>query len=208
MDHKCVVLGIAGGTGSGKTTVARAIVEAIGSERIAYLEHDAYYRDLSHMSIEDRRRVNFDHPDAFETELLVEHVRTLMTGCAVQQPVYSYEDSIRTGQTRTVDPKPLIVVEGILVLENYALQSLMDIKIFVDTDDDIRLLRRVRRDTEERGRSLEGILGQYEATVRPMHLAFVSPSRRHADVIIPNGGRNHVAIAMVADGLRRRLETS
>ena len=208
MDHKCVVLGIAGGTGSGKTTVARAIVEAIGSERIAYLEHDAYYRDLSHMSIEDRRRVNFDHPDAFETELLVEHVRTLMTGRAVQQPVYSYEDSIRTGQTRPVDPKPLIVVEGILVLENYALQSLMDIKIFVDTDDDIRLLRRVRRDTEERGRSLEGILGQYEATVRPMHLAFVSPSRRHADVIIPNGGRNHVAIAMVADGLRRRLETS
>ena len=203
---KCVVLGIAGGTGSGKTTVARAIVEQIGSEQIAYLEHDSYYRDLVHMSMEDRRRVNFDHPDAFETSLLVEHVKTLMSGQSVEQPVYSYESSVRTGETITVEPKPLIVIEGILVLENHALQSLMDIKIFVDTDDDIRLLRRVRRDTEERGRSLEGILGQYEATVRPMHLAFVSPSRRHADVIIPNGGRNHVAISMVADGLRRRLE--
>ena len=203
---KCVVLGIAGGTGSGKTTVARAIVEQIGSEQIAYLEHDSYYRDLVHMSMEDRRRVNFDHPDAFETSLLVDHVKTLMSGKSVEQPVYSYESSVRTGETITVEPKPLIVIEGILVLENHALQSLMDIKIFVDTDDDIRLLRRVRRDTEERGRSLEGILGQYEATVRPMHLAFVSPSRRHADVIIPNGGRNHVAISMVADGLRRRLE--
>ena len=208
MDKKCVVLGIAGGTGSGKTTVARAIVQQIGEEQIAYLEHDAYYRDLSHMSTEDRRRVNFDHPDAFETELLVEHVQALISGQSVEQPIYSYEDSVRTEHTRRVDPKPLVVIEGILVLENYALQSLMDIKIFVDTDDDIRLLRRVRRDTEERGRSLEGILGQYEATVRPMHLAFVSPSRRHADVIIPNGGRNHVAISMVADGLRRRLETS
>ena len=208
MDKKCVVLGIAGGTGSGKTTVARAIVQQIGEEQIAYLEHDAYYRDLSHMSTEDRRRVNFDHPDAFETELLVEHVQALISGQSVEQPIYSYEDSVRTEDTRRVDPKPLVVIEGILVLENYALQSLMDIKIFVDTDDDIRLLRRVRRDTEERGRSLEGILGQYEATVRPMHLAFVSPSRRHADVIIPNGGRNHVAISMVADGLRRRLETS
>ena len=208
MDKKCVVLGIAGGTGSGKTTVARAIVQQIGEERIAYLEHDAYYRDLAHMTPEDRRRVNFDHPDAFETELLVEHVQSLIAGESVEQPIYSYENSVRTSETRTVDPKPLVVIEGILVLENYALQSLMDIKIFVDTDDDIRLLRRVRRDTEERGRSLDGILGQYEATVRPMHLAFVSPSRRHADVIIPNGGRNHVAISMVADGLRRRLETS
>ena len=203
---KCVVLGIAGGTGSGKTTVARAIVEQIGAEKIAYLEHDSYYRDLEHMSLEDRRRVNFDHPDAFETSLLVDHVKTLMNGQAVEQPVYSYERSVRTGETIRVEPKPLIVIEGILVLENHALQSLMDIKIFVDTDDDIRLLRRVRRDTEERGRSLEGILGQYEATVRPMHLAFVSPSRRHADVIIPNGGRNRVAISMVADGLRRRLD--
>ena len=203
---KCVVLGIAGGTGSGKTTVARAIVEQIGTEKIAYLEHDSYYRDLEHMSLEDRRRVNFDHPDAFETSLLVDHVKMLMDGQAVEQPVYSYEHSVRTGETIRVEPKPLIVIEGILVLENHALQSLMDIKIFVDTDDDIRLLRRVRRDTEERGRSLEGILGQYEATVRPMHLAFVSPSRRHADVIIPNGGRNHVAISMVADGLRRRLD--
>ena len=140
---KCVVLGIAGGTGSGKTTVARAIVEQIGSEQIAYLEHDSYYRDLVHMAMEDRRRVNFDHPDAFETSLLVEHVKMLMAGQSVEQPVYSYENSVRTGETITVEPKPLIVIEGILVLENHALQSLMDIKIFVDTDDDIRLLRPV-----------------------------------------------------------------
>ena len=204
---KCLVLGIAGGTGSGKTTVARSIVERIGADRIAYLEHDAYYRDLAHLDIEARRRVNFDHPDAFETSLLVEHVKALRAGEAIEQPLYSYEESVRKSETRRVEPKPLIVIEGILVLENAALQSLMDIKIFVDTDDDIRLLRRVRRDTEERGRTLEGILGQYEATVRPMHLAFVSPSRRHADVIIPNGGRNVVAISMVSDGLRRRLDT-
>ena len=203
---KSVVLGIAGGTGSGKTTVAREIVRKIGADRIAYLEHDAYYRDLGHLSREDRRRVNFDHPDAFETELLVEHIKTLLSGQHIEQPIYSYADSVRTGEVRRVEPKPLVVVEGILVLENYALQSLMDIKIFVDTDDDIRVLRRVRRDTEERGRTLESILSQYEATVRPMHLAFVHPSRRHADVIIPNGGRNKVAISMVSDGLRRRLE--
>ena len=203
---KSVVLGIAGGTGSGKTTVAREIVRKIGADRIAYLEHDAYYRDLGHLSREDRRRVNFDHPDAFETELLVEHIKMLLSGQHIEQPIYSYADSVRTGEVRRVEPKPLVVVEGILVLENYALQSLMDIKIFVDTDDDIRLLRRVRRDTEERGRTLESILSQYEATVRPMHLAFVHPSRRHADVIIPNGGRNKVAISMVSDGLRRRLE--
>jgi uridine kinase len=203
---KPVVLGIAGGTGSGKTTVARAIVERIGAERVAYFEHDSYYRDLSGFDVGDRRQVNFDHPDAFETELLVEHIRILLTGQGVEQPVYSYEESIRQPETQSVIPRPLVVVEGILVLENQALRNLMDVKIFVDTDDDIRLLRRVRRDTRDRGRSLDSVLGQYEATVRPMHLAFVHPSRRHADVIIPRGGRNHVAIDMVSDALRRRLD--
>jgi uridine kinase len=201
-----LVLGIAGGTGSGKTTVARAIVEGVGAERVAYLEHDAYYRDLSHMTIEERRQVNFDHPDAFDSELLCQHIEELQAGRAVEQPVYSYTESVRLPEVTPITPQPLIIVEGILVLENTRLRSLMDVCIFVDTDDDIRLLRRVRRDTHERGRSLESVLGQYEATVRPMHLAFVHPSRRHADVIIPRGGRNRVAIEMVADALRRRLD--
>ncbi|MCB9521993.1 MAG: uridine kinase [Myxococcales bacterium] len=200
-----IVLGIAGGTGSGKTTVARAIVERIGVDRIAYLEHDAYYRDLAHLPLEARRQVNFDHPDAFDTNLMVQHVRDLCAGNAVQKPIYSYTESVRLQETERVDPRPLVVVEGILVLEHEALRNTFDVKIFVDTDDDIRLMRRLRRDTIERGRSVEHILGQYEATVRPMHLAFVLPSRRHADVIIPRGGRNQVAINMVADSLQRRL---
>ena len=204
---KPVVLGIAGGTGSGKTTVARKIVEQIGRERIAYFEHDCYYRDLSEFDQAARRQVNFDHPDAFETELLVEHIRRLIGGESVEQPRYSYTDSVRLPTTQSVDPMPLVIVEGILVLENRDLRNLMDVKIFVDTDDDIRLLRRVRRDISERGRSVESVLGQYEATVRPMHLAFVHPSRRHADVIIPRGGRNQVAIDMVSDGLKRRLDS-
>lgn len=201
-----VVLGIAGGTGSGKTTVARAIADRVGRKRVAYLEHDSYYRDLGHLDLDARRQVNFDHPDAFDTDLLVQHVEALKSGESVRQPVYSYTESVRKDQTVLVQPRPLIIVEGILVLENAPLRERMDVKIFVDTDDDIRLMRRLRRDTEERGRTVQSVLGQYEATVRPMHLTFVHPSRRHADVVIPRGGRNRVAIAMVADGLRRRLE--
>ncbi len=204
--NSTVVLGIAGGTGSGKTTVARAIIDRIGAENVAYLEHDSYYHDLRHLPLEARREVNFDHPDAFDTALLVEHVKALRAGQDVETPIYSYVDSIRLDETRTVQAKPLVVVEGILVLENPALRELMDIKIFVDTDDDIRLMRRLRRDTRERGRTLEHILGQYEATVRPMHLAFVMPSKRHADVIIPRGGSNRVAIQMVADSLEKRID--
>ena len=201
-----LVLGIAGGTGSGKTTVARAILEGVGPERVAYLGHDSYYRDLRHLSTEERRQVNFDHPDAYETSLLVDHVGTLVSGRSVERPEYSYTESLRRPETVTVHPQLLIIVEGILVLENAKLRSLMDVKLFVDTDDDIRLLRRVRRDSLDRGRTLEAILGQYEATVRPMHLAFVHPSRRHADVIIPRGGRNQVAIDMVCDALNERLK--
>lgn len=200
-----VTLGIAGGTGSGKTTVARRIVTEIGQGRVSYLDQDAYYKDLSHLSHEDRRMVNFDHPDAFDTTLLCEHVRALKAGQGVNKPVYSYKESVRTEQSVPVAPAALIIIEGILVLENAELRNLMDVKIFVDTEDDVRLMRRLRRDTMERGRSMENVLGQYEATVRPMHLAFVLPSRRHADVIIPRGGRNEVAIGMVADALHRRL---
>lgn len=201
-----LVLGIAGGTGSGKTTVSHAIVERLGRARIAYLDHDSYYRDLGQLSEDERRRVNFDHPDAFDTALLIEHVRTLRMGRAVEKPLYSYTESARLPQTERVEPQPLVVVEGILVLENAQLRELMDVKIFVDTDDDIRLMRRLRRDTQKRGRTMEHVLGQYEATVRPMHMAFVLPSRRHADVIIPRGGHNRVAIDMVADGLEQRMQ--
>ncbi|MEZ4469982.1 MAG: uridine kinase [bacterium] len=200
-----VVLGIAGGTGSGKTTVARAIVQRVGLDRVAYLEHDSYYHDLSHLPLEARRQVNFDHPDAFDTGLLIEHLHALRAGRPVDKPVYSYTESVRAAASERVLPRPLVVVEGILILENAALRSLLDVKIFVDTDDDIRLMRRLRRDTVERGRAMDHVLGQYEATVRPMHMAFVLPSRRHADVIIPRGGRNTVAIDMVSDALLGRL---
>lgn len=200
-----VTLGIAGGTGSGKTTVAREIVARIGGDRVAYLDQDAYYHDLSHLSIEDRRQVNFDHPAAFDNDLLCSHIAALKVGREVQKPVYSYRDSVRLPETIPVRPAQLIVIEGILALENERLRELMDVRIFVDTDDDVRLMRRLRRDIAERGRSLEHVLGQYEATVRPMHMAFVMPSRRHADVVIPRGGRNLVAIEMVADALNRRL---
>lgn len=200
-----VTLGIAGGTGSGKTTVAREIVARVGADRVAYLDQDAYYHDLGHLSLEDRRQVNFDHPAAFDNELLCRHIAELKTGREVQKPVYSYKESVRLAETIPVKPAHLIVVEGILALENDKLRDLMDVRIFVDTDDDVRLMRRLRRDIAERGRSLDHVLGQYEATVRPMHMAFVMPSRRHADVVIPRGGRNIVAIEMVADALNRRL---
>jgi uridine kinase len=200
-----VVLGIAGGTGSGKTTVARAIIERLGAERVAYLEHDSYYHDLSHLSLVQRREVNFDHPDAFDTALMVEHIAELKGGRPVPKPVYSYTESARAPQPEWVQPRRLIVVEGILVLEHPVLRNAMDIKLFVDTADDVRLMRRLRRDTRERGREMEHVLGQYEATVRPMHLTFVMPSRRHADVVVPRGGSNRVAIEMVSDALEKRL---
>lgn len=201
-----IILGIAGGTGSGKTTVARSLIELIGPEHTAYLEHDNYYRDLSHLSFTERAQVNFDHPDAFDTPLMIEHIAALRGGETVNKPVYSYQNHERTSEVIPVHPQPLIIVEGILVLENPELRSLMDIKLFVDTEDDVRLVRRLRRDIAERGRSLERVLGQYEATVRPMHLTFVLPSRRHADVIVPRGGGNKVAIQMVADGITRQLQ--
>ena len=200
-----VTLGSAGGTGSGKTTVAREIVSRVGGDRVAYLDHDSYYHDLAHLPLEDRRQVNFDHPAAFDTALLCAQIIDLKAGLPVNKPVYSYKESARMAEVVPVKPAQLIVIEGILALENDALRALMDVRIYVDTDDDIRLMRRLRRDIADRGRTAEQVLGQYEATVRPMHIAFVLPSRRHADVIIPRGGRNLVAIEMVADALVRRL---
>lgn len=206
-----VVIGIAGGSGSGKTTVLERIVEAYGPEEIAVLEHDAYYRDLSHVPAEERSTFNFDHPDALETELMREHLDRLTAGRPIDKPIYDFRTHRRLDTSRRVAPQPVIIIEGILVLAEPLLTERMDIKIYVDAADDIRLMRRIRRDMEDRGRSIESILQQYERTVRPMHLEFVEPSKRKADVIIPRGGRNEVAIHMVLariDALLRAAEVS
>jgi uridine kinase len=201
-----VVIGIAGGSGSGKTTVLRKIVEAFGPAYIAVLEHDAYYRDLSHLPFEERVQVNFDHPDALETELLRAHLDALLAGKPIEKPVYNFTTHTRAPYTIRVEPRPVIILEGILVLAEPLLRERMDIKLYVDAPDDVRLIRRIRRDMEERGRTIESILAQYERTVRPMHLEFVEPSKRLADVIIPGGGYNQVAIDMVLACIAALLE--
>ena len=192
-----VIIGIAGGSGSGKTTVLRRIIEAFGSDEIAVLDHDAYYQDLSDHPPEERERFNFDHPDALETGLMREHLDELVEGATIQKPIYDFTTHSRKEETETVDPRPVVIIEGILVLAEPELEEAMDIKIYVDTADDIRLMRRIRRDIQERGRAIDGVLRQYERTVRPMHIEFVEPSKRKADIIIPRGGHNHVAIQMV-----------
>ncbi|MGD9873418.1 MAG: uridine kinase [Kiritimatiellia bacterium] len=197
-----VVFGVAGGTASGKTTIARKILEQVGAERVAYLPHDAYYRDMSHLPYEDRAKMNYDHPNALETELLVKHIKNLVAGKAIHLPVYNFADYSRKSETVVVEPAPVILVDGILIFAEPALRELMDIKIFVDTDADVRIIRRMERDIRERGRSFESTVRQYMETVRPMDLEFVQPSRRWADVIIPGGGMNRVAIDMVVLQLR------
>ncbi|PSQ81631.1 MAG: uridine kinase [Bacteroidetes bacterium QS_1_63_11] len=202
-----VVIGIAGGSGSGKTTVLNRIIDEFGPDPIAVLDHDAYYRDLSHLSPEKRARFNFDHPDALETELMTEHLDALIEGEAIEKPVYDFTTHTRAEETETVEPRPVIIIEGILVLAESSLEERMDIKIYVDAADDIRLMRRIRRDLQERDRSIEGILRQYERTVRPMHLEFVEPSKREADIIIPRGGHNQVAIQMVMSRIQELLRS-
>jgi uridine kinase len=192
-----LVLAIAGGTGSGKTTVANVVLQRVGAENIALLPHDAYYKDLKDLPQAQRVLVNFDHPDSLETELLVEHLEALRQWKTVEIPVYDFTSHTRTAATKTVEPQPVILVEGILILAEERLRPLFDVKIFVDTAPDIRFIRRLKRDILERGRTVESVIHQYETTVRPMHLEFVEPSKRHADVIIPEGGLNTVAMDMV-----------
>lgn len=201
-----VVIGIAGGSGSGKTTVLRRIMEAFGRGRIALLEHDAYYRDLSHLPFEERARFNFDHPDALETDLMVAHIDRLLAGEPIEKPTYDFTTHSRRAETETVYPHPVIIIDGILVLAEPELRRRMDIKLYVDTPDDVRLIRRIQRDLHERGRDIESILEQYQRTVRPMHLEFVEPSKRVADVIIPRGGHNRVALDMVLARVQALLE--
>ena len=192
-----VVIGIAGGSGSGKTTIQRRIMERFGPTAIALMEHDVYYRDLSHLPFEKRTQFNFDHPNALETELMVEQLDALLSGSPIEKPTYDFTNHQRLPETDRVEPRPVVIVEGILVLAEPALRERMDIKLYVDTAPDVRLMRRIERDINERGRTLESVLAQYRRTVRPMHLEFVGPSKRHADVIIPRGGKNQVAIDMV-----------
>ena len=201
-----VVIGIAGGSGSGKTTVQRRVMERFGTRRIALLDHDAYYRPLDHLSPEQRARFNFDHPDALESDLMVAHLDRLIAGEAVEKPTYSFETHSRLEATQTVEPRPVVLVEGILVLAEPALRERMDVKLFVDAAPDVRLMRRMERDLHERGRSVASVLEQYRRTVRPMHLEFVEPSKRHADVIIPRGGQNQVAIDMVLARVQSLLD--
>lgn len=201
-----VTIAVAGGTGSGKTTVSNAILERVGSQNIAYLPHDAYYRDVKDIPVLTGERPNFDHPHAYETSLLVEHIRQLQAWQDVHIPIYDFTRDARTEQTQLVHAQPIILVEGILIFAEPELRSLFDVKIFVDTDADIRLIRRLRRDIAERGRTADSVINQYLSTVRPMHLEFVEPSKRYADVIIPEGGLNLVAIEMVAARIRSMVQ--
>jgi uridine kinase len=201
-----LVIGIAGGSGSGKTTVAQTILQRVGADRITFLPHDAYYRDLSHLRFEDRARVNFDHPNSLETELLIEHIQQLRSWQPVEMPVYDFTHHTRTPQCIHLSPQRVVMVDGILIFAELELRKLFDIKIFVDTDADLRFIRRLQRDIVERGRTTESVIDQYLTTVRPMHMDFCEPSKRYADIIIPEGGLNIVALDMVIARIEEMLQ--
>ncbi|MFN1835891.1 uridine kinase [Balneola sp. MJW-20] len=203
-----LIIGVAGGSGSGKTTVVNYICEQFGTENLLRLEHDSYYRDLKHIPFEERVKQNFDHPSSLETELMIRHIQALMEGYEVEIPKYDFSNHIRMDESIPAVPTDVILIDGILIFTEQDLLDLMDVKIFVDTDDDVRLLRRLRRDIEERGRTVNGVLDQYEKFVRPMHLEFVEPSKRYADIIIPRGGQNTVALEMVSALINNKMSFS
>ena len=200
-----MLIGISGGTGSGKTTVANRILESVSACEVVFIQQDSYYRNIEDLPLDYRQVANFDHPDALDNDLLVRHVRMLKAGEAIELPIYDFKTNTRAMETRLVEPKPIVIVEGILVFVDARLLEQMDIKVFVDTPDDIRFIRRLRRDIAERGRTLESVIEQYVETVRPMHMQFVEPSKRHADVIIPEGGHNLVSIDLISGKIRERL---
>jgi uridine kinase len=201
-----MIIGICGGTGSGKTTVARRILENVSDEHLTYLQQDSYYRNLGDMPIELRHQINFDHPDALDNDLFINHVKALRAGEPIEMPVYDFSLHSRRTETVRIDPKPIMIIEGILIFVDAALRELMDIKIFVDTADDLRFIRRLNRDVSERGRSVDAVIKQYLDTVRPMHAQFVEPSKRFADVIIPEGGYNEVGIDLISGKIRTQLQ--
>ncbi|MDP4239844.1 MAG: uridine kinase [Bacteroidota bacterium] len=201
-----LIIGIAGGTGSGKTTVVRKILERLPQGEVVILPQDSYYRDSSHLPLEERLEINFDHPDSIEFELLVKHLKELKKGKTIEQPIYSYLTCTRADETIPIKPCLVIIVEGILVLSNPELRKMIDLKVFVDADADDRLIRVINRDIIERGRSVNKVMERYECTVKPMHLQFIEPSKRFADLIIPQGGNNHIAIDILTNYIENNLE--
>jgi uridine kinase len=205
-EDRPLIIGMAGGSGSGKTTIAEAVIEAVGRDLVSLIPHDAYYRDRRDLTLEQRAAVNYDHPDSLETELLVEHLRELRAGRAIDRPTYEFAEHLRGAETIRIEPEQVVIVEGILVLSEPALRDLMDLRIYVDTDPDLRVLRRLRRDIVERGRTVESVLDQYMSTVRPMHMQFVEASKRYADLIVPEG-YNPGAVGTVTSLIRDFLAT-
>ena len=208
MEKHGILIGLGGASGSGKTLVAKTLHRSLGSDKVAIIQEDAYYRDLGDMPIEERAKFNYDHPDAFDHGLLISHCHQMLNGEVIEQPIYDYKTHSRTSETRKIGPHQIIILEGILILAIPGLRDLMEIKIFVDTDPDICLIRRLQRDINERGRSVDSVLAQYQETVRPMYLQFIEPSKRYADIIIPRGGRNHIAIDIVKSKITQLLGES
>ncbi|WP_028783299.1 uridine kinase [Thalassobacillus devorans] len=206
MTERPVVIGVAGGTGSGKTSVTRSVIQRFADKPLLMIEQDYYYKDQYHLPMEERLKTNYDHPLAFDNDLLIEHLKQLIQEKPIEKPVYDYKIHTRSNETIHVEPREVIIVEGILVLEDARLRDLMDIKVFVDTDADVRIIRRLMRDIKERGRSIDSVIEQYINVVRPMHLQFVEPTKRYADIIIPEGGQNHVAIDLMATKIKTILE--
>ncbi|MFK3938485.1 uridine kinase [Alkalihalobacillus sp. NPDC078783] len=206
MNHKPIIIGVAGGTGSGKTTVAKEIFRQFNEQSIVLIEQDAYYKDQSHLSMEERLQTNYDHPLAFDNELLLHQLEQLTNQKAVQKPIYDYANHTRSDEMIPIEPKDVIILEGILILEDEKLRNMMDIKLFVDTDADIRIIRRLSRDIKDRGRSIDSVIDQYTNVVRPMHLQFIEPTKRYADLIVPEGGQNKVAIDLMVTKIRAIIE--
>ncbi|HEY7236630.1 MAG TPA: uridine kinase [Gemmatimonadaceae bacterium] len=205
MSVKPLIIGIAGGTGSGKSTVARNVAKALSTSSVAFIDMDAYYRNFAHVPLDERRQINWDHPDAFDWDLLLEQLTALVSGVPIDKPVYDFVSHTRSPRTACIPAAEVVVVDGILLFADARVRDLCDVKVFVDADADIRLVRRLRRDVAKRGRSLEDVIDQYLTTVQPMHLQFVEPSKRYADVIVPRGGHNPVAIEMIVAKIERRL---
>ena len=197
MKKRPIIIGVTGGSGSGKTSVSRAILNHFPEHSIMMLEHDSYYKDQSHLEFEERLKTNYDHPFAFDTDLLIEHLEVLLNYETIEKPVYDYVHHTRSEETVIQEPRDVIILEGILILEDERLRNMMDIKVYVDTDDDIRIIRRIKRDMEERGRTLDSVIDQYLTVVKPMYHQFIEPTKRYADVVVPEGGKNHVAIDLI-----------
>lgn len=200
-----MIIGICGGTGSGKTTIARAIVEAVGAKNVVLVEQDSYYRNLSDMPLDERKQANFDHPDSLDSDMLVHHILRLKQGLSVEMPLYDFKTHTRSDKIEIIEPRPVVIVEGILIFAEPRVLDLLDVRVFVETPDDVRLIRRLRRDHDERGRTFERTLDQYSRTIRPMHFEFVEPSKRHADIIIPEGGQTGVSVEFLCGLVREKL---